>query len=56
MSAIKDDLTAGDLEEKARQKTLFDALAAIPNLPADDVPPGKDENDNVQIRSHGEAR
>ena len=56
VSAIKDDLTAGDLEEKARQKTLFDALAAIPNLPADDVPPGKDENDNVQIRSHGEAR
>lgn len=56
VSAIKDDLTAGDLEEKARQKTLFDALAAIPNLPADDVPPGKDENDNVQIRSHGDAR
>ncbi len=56
VSAIKDDLTAGDLEEKARQKTLFDALAAIPNLPADDVPPGKDENDNVEIRSHGEAR
>lgn len=56
VAAIKDDLTAGDLEEKAHQKTLLDALAAIPNLPADDVPPGKDENDNVEVRSHGEAR
>ncbi len=56
VSELKDALATGDLEEKARQKTLADALAAIPNLPADEVPPGKDENDNVEQRSHGEPR
>jgi seryl-tRNA synthetase len=56
VAALKDGLTAGELEEKAHQKTVIDALAAIPNLPADDVPPGKDENDNVELRAHGEAR
>ncbi len=56
VAEIKDALTAGELEEKARQRAVTDALAAIPNLPADDVPPGKDENDNVERHSHGEAR
>jgi seryl-tRNA synthetase len=28
-------------------------LAAIPNLPLDDTPDGKDENDNVEVRQHG---
>jgi len=56
VAEIKDALTAGELEEKARQRAVADALAAIPNLPADDVPPGKDENDNVERHAHGEAR
>ena len=56
VAEIKDALTAGELGEKARQRAVADALAAIPNLPADDVPPGKDENDNVERHAHGEAR
>jgi len=56
VATLKDGLAAGELEEKAYQKTVFDAIAAIPNLPVDDVPPGKDESENVEIRSHGEAR
>src|SRR5208282_3451800 len=32
---------------------LETALAEIPNLPFDDVPDGKDENDNVEVRRHG---
>ena len=56
VATLKDALAAGELEEKARQKTVFDALAALPNLPADDVPPGKDESENVELRAHGEAR
>ena len=28
-------------------------LAAIPNLPLDDTPDGKDENDNVEVHQHG---
>ena len=28
-------------------------MAVIPNLPAEDVPDGADESDNVEIRKHG---
>jgi seryl-tRNA synthetase len=35
---------------------LRDLLASLPNLPADDVPPGKDENDNVEVRRRGTPR
>jgi seryl-tRNA synthetase len=35
---------------------LQDILAALPNLPADDVPSGADEADNVEITRWGEAR
>jgi len=43
--------------EEAERKALaaLDAeLASIPNLPAEDAPNGKDENDNVELRRHGE--
>jgi seryl-tRNA synthetase len=42
--------------EKAERDTaaaLEAELAAIPNLPLDDTPDGKDENDNIEIREHG---
>jgi seryl-tRNA synthetase len=35
---------------------LRDLLAALPNVPADDVPPGQDETGNVEVRRHGEPR
>lgn len=48
----------GELEEK--EKTLairLDvALSTIPNVPADDVPPGKDEHDNKELRRVGTPR
>ncbi len=34
--------------------SLRDFLNDIPNIPADDVPEGKDEKDNKQIRIHGD--
>ena len=37
-------------EAKARDAALHDLLLGIPNLPADDVPDGADEDDNVEIR------
>ena len=45
-------------EEQARDEDnrLHDMLAALPNLPLDDVPEGADENDNVEIRRWGEPR
>ncbi|MBR7619406.1 serine--tRNA ligase [Phenylobacterium sp. 20VBR1] len=40
--------------EKAASGELFDLLSALPNIPADDVPTGKDEHDNVEVRRWGE--
>ncbi len=44
-----------EAESKGREldKALEDALAVIPNLPADDVPVGADEHANVQYRKWG---
>src|SRR5208283_63730 len=39
--------------EREAGAALETALAEIPNLPFDDVPVGKDENDNVEVRRHG---
>ena len=46
------------LEEKEREISgqLQDILATLPNLPADDVPLGEDENDNVEIERWGKPR
>ena len=33
---------------------LFKLMSHVPNVPADDVPVGKDESDNVEIKKHGE--
>lgn len=56
VAQIKADMPA--LEERDRElgKALQDALAIIPNLPADDVPQGEDEADNVEVSSWGEKR
>jgi seryl-tRNA synthetase len=43
-----------ELEKKiADEDEITNFLAAIPNLPADDVPVGKDEESNVEIRKWG---
>ncbi|MGY6634151.1 MAG: serine--tRNA ligase [Alkalilacustris sp.] len=43
------------LEEEARAEDarLTEALLALPNLPHDDVPDGRDESDNVEVRRWG---
>jgi seryl-tRNA synthetase len=53
---IKDGMPAEEEALKAAEASLRDALAAIPNLPADDVPVGPDETANVEIRRHGTPR
>lgn len=42
--------------ERSVAETLRALLASLPNLPASDVPPGADENDNVEVRRWGEPR
>ena len=46
------------LEQEEREKTaqLEAQLAALPNLPADDVPMGKDESDNLEVSRWGTPR
>ena len=48
------DLQASTEQEAARlRREIDDLLAGLPNIPADDVPDGKDEHDNRLVRSHG---
>jgi seryl-tRNA synthetase len=46
-----------ELEETlANEDRLSEFLSSIPNLPANDVPVGKDEKTNQEIRSYGKKR
>ncbi len=53
---LKESLTAFETEEREAIKELGDALSEIPNTPLDEVPEGRDENDNVELRRVGEPR
>ncbi|WP_333023644.1 serine--tRNA ligase [Wolbachia endosymbiont of Pentidionis agamae] len=44
------------LREKAEEKKLLNILSSLPNVPMEDVPIGKDENSNVEIRKFGIKR
>jgi len=49
---IKDKLS--ELEEKLNSEVELDLLlSSMPNIPSDEVPVGKDENDNVEMRKWG---
>lgn len=56
VAGIKEFVQAGEATERELDKALNDALSVIPNLPLDDVPVGKDEADNVEVRRVGEPR
>lgn len=49
----KEEVAAMQAEAKEIDAKLTDMLARIPNLPADDVPNGADEDDNVEISRWG---
>ncbi len=53
VAAKKDEIASLEDEAKAKDAALSDVLATIPNLPADDVPVGADEADNVEIHRWG---
>ncbi|MEZ5654397.1 MAG: serine--tRNA ligase [Sphingobium sp.] len=56
VAALKQSLPALEEKEKAASATLDGMLAAIPNLPADDVPQGADEAANVEVSRWGTPR
>src|SRR5271165_5122278 len=53
VAGLKATMPELEAAEREATKALEDALAEIPNLPFDNVPDGKDENDNVEVRRHG---
>ncbi len=54
MRALGDRLKALEQRLRAVEDELHTALAWLPNLPADDVPVGESEKDNVVLRTVGE--
>jgi seryl-tRNA synthetase len=56
VAELKGSIQKGEAEARDLDKALEDALAVLPNVPLDDVPVGKDESDNVEVRRIGEPR
>ncbi len=52
----KDGQADAEAAGKAASDELDTLLASLPNLPADDVPDGTDENENKELRKVGEPR
>jgi len=51
--ALKDQIDRQENEAAASEIEMGAILTSIPNLPANGVPPGKSEHDNVEIRRWG---
>ena len=56
MDRINAELKEFEQELTSLQDELNNILLGMPNLPDDSVPEGKDENDNVEVRTWGEPR
>jgi len=54
VEALKADLAAQGEAERTFSAELQDLLAALPNIPASDVPEGADEHGNVEVRRWGD--
>jgi seryl-tRNA synthetase len=53
---LKSQLNQADEELKGLQEQLEAILIAVPNMPADDVPEGQSEDDNIEVRRWGTPR
>src|SRR5215470_15023401 len=56
VARLKEEIPALAAEEKKLSEDLDKALAAIPNLPLDEVPDGTDEHGNVEHHRFGAKR
>ncbi len=56
VSKLGDDLDAAKAEYQKVQEELNAVLYGIPNVPDAEVPEGKDEDDNVEVRKWGEPK
>lgn len=53
---LKGAMEAAAETARTAEEVLNQHLAALPNQPAEDVPPGKDETENEEVRGWGEPR
>ena len=53
VAKMKDQLQTAEESEREASLALENALAAVPNIPLEDIPVGTDENFNVEIRKVG---
>jgi seryl-tRNA synthetase len=56
VAGLKDKIAAGEQCERELDEQIKMLLAGIPNLLASDVPDGKDETENVELRRWGAPR
>ena len=56
VAEIKASMPEWEEAERAAAAELDHLLATLPNLPAEDVPDGADETDNVEMAQWGEKR
>jgi seryl-tRNA synthetase len=54
VAALKEGLPALEEEDRTLGAAIEAQLAALPNIPADEVPPGTDESGNVEVARWGE--
>ena len=53
---LKSKLKDAEPELKQIEKTFYDLMLQVPNVPASDVPVGKDEDENQVVKTWGEKR
>ncbi len=56
MQSISGDIKRAEEDLKALQDKINEVALQIPNIPADDVPEGDSEEDNVEVRKWGTPR
>lgn len=56
VASLKAEVQKGEEDARVVEAQLQEVLSWIPNLPAEDVPDGADEDDNVEIRQGGSKR
>lgn len=56
VSGLKDKQAELEAKRDEADKTMYDLLAGLPNVPDEDVPIGADESANREIRKWGEPR
>lgn len=56
VAELKAFVQSGEGAARELDKAFNDAVAVIPNVPLEDVPIGRDEADNVELRRYGNAK